>query len=1417
MASINKIASASALATAPALASAFAFAPAPTALPPLELHGVRTQPANLFLLRGWINGKEVRILVDSGASADFIDEKFALDHGWTLTPCDRSIRLANGSIAPAAGQLTTEWSLAAAKGDPLTFTSSFTATPLGQYDMILGMTWLHQHDPLIGWRNRSITVRTPGRPYRNVKPIECIGETEPRAASAYLASISVQGLRRAHRREQIVELYTVIVRPSDAAAPMTTAVDDDDPDVKALKAEFVDVFPPQLPDGLPPARGVEHTIELKPGSRPPPVRPLRHQSSKDLAVVEEHVRAGVKSGQLRVSNSPFGAMVLVVKKSDGEPRVVVDYRGLNDITIKNKYPLPLMDELFDRVHGACYFSKLDLRSGFHQIRLADGDAEKTAFRTRYGSYEYCVLPMGLCNAPGTFMQLMNETFRDMLDRSVLVFLDDILVFSRTKEEHMQHLRAVLTRLREQKLYAKLSKCEFARTEVQFLGHRIGAQGLSVSPDKVEAVRDWPTPKNVHDVRAFLGLAGFYRRFVEGFSKIALPMTQLTKTDCAWTWGAEQQRAFDALKASLCSAPVLLIPDPKLPYTLNCDACEYAVGATLQQDHGNGLQPVAYRSRKLSPAEINYDVREKEFLALVDACSTWRHYLHSEQPFKLLSDHDSLKYHKTMPNLSPRLARWIEKMAEFDYTIEHIAGVKNCVADALSRRADLKGSPAALNAVRAPRAGQPESAADVAAARVRNRDAAVRTEPPAPDRPAPNRNGTIVMPSQRCTANTKSGAHCKQRTAKGQYCWNHLRSMAGLRIKKTPIAGAGFGLFADRDLPRSMRVNYTGDRARLADAADGGTYFLQTSRDDAVDAARTNCGEGRWVNDPRGSGHRANAEFVLYTPPGGTRTACLRITRLVKKGEEILVKYGAEYWRFHGRPRKRAQRQRGPRMQLDVNELSSTTITSALLVDIRAAAAADGNYQQQLQSPTAPLFARDGLLWADDRLVVPNDRAVRTRLLAECHDTPTGAHFGRDKLMSAMQARFSWTGMAKDVEQYVSTCDACQRNKPSQQLTPGLLMPLPIPGRPCLAWTQDAVTGLPRTKRGHDAIQVYVERLCKVKHFAAGRKSDGATELAASFVHTVVRAHGVPETVVSDRDPRFTATFYKELNRLLGTVLSMSTARHAQTDGQSEREIKTLITALRSFCNAHRDDWDDYLDMLELGFNSAVHASTGRSPFDMLYGMAPRLPIDAALGVRTSNNPAALDRATRMQAALRFAHDHLLVAQQRQARNADRSRRDLTLAVGDEVLLSTDGLQLKHGSDKLCSRFVGPFKITAVVNRNAYTLALPPQLQALHPTFNIEKLKLYRDGRALFPGRPQPFDRQPPVIEQDSNGDQEWAVESIVAQRRYRRRDEYLVAWVGYPPEENTWEPRSTVEDTAAFDRWLASQDDADSGDEASED
>jgi hypothetical protein len=328
--------------------------------------------------------------------------------------------------------------------------------------------------------------------------------------------------------------------------------------------------------------------------------------------------------------------------------------------------------------------------------------------------------------------------------------------------------------------------------------------------------------------------------------------------------------------------------------------------------------------------------------------------------------------------------------------------------------------------------------------------------------------------------------------------------------------------------------------------------------------------------------------------------------------------------------------------------------------------------------------------------------------------------------------------------------------------------------------------------------VYVDRLTKLKYFAPSHSTAGAVELAQLFQDTIVSRHGVPEVVVSDRDPRFTAHYYAALSRLLGIDLNMSTARHPQTDGQSENGIKNLIQALRAFCNDNQDDWDDQLSMLQLGFNSTVQASTQRSPHSLVYGEEPRLPVDVALDTLTPAVPAAVDRAARMKLAVDTARGQLGLAQQRQSLNADRHRRALKLAVGDQVLLTTEGLQLRNFTNKLCSRFIGPFAVKRMINANAFELALPPQLQALHPVFNISRLKPYIASNPQFSARPVRFDRPPPEAEADTNGDQVWTVERIVAARGRGRSMRYLVAWKGYPPEENTWETRSNLEDGASL-------------------
>ena len=374
--------------------------------------------------------------------------------------------------------------------------------------------------------------------------------------------------------------------------------------LKELVDEFKDVFPDTLPKGRPPKRDIVHEIRTEEGAKPPS-RPPYRLGPAEQDEMEEQVKDLLAQGFIRPSASPYGAPILFVPKKDGRWRMCIDYRALNKHTIKDQFPLPCIDSLLERLGQATVFTKLDLASGYHQIAMEETSVQKTAFRTNFGHFEFLVMPFGLCNAPGTFQRLMNKVFANQLGKFIAVYLDDILIFSRNLEEHWEHLRWALSRLREAKLYGRLHKCEFLKDQVEYLGFEVGPRGIQASPGKVRAIIEWPRPKGVHDVRSFLGLASYYRRFVRGFSEMARPLTQLTRAGVDWEWSTAQHQAFNRLKLALTTAPVLKLPDFEKQFVVTTDASDAAVGAILEQDFGNGLQPVAFASRKLNGAEMRY--------------------------------------------------------------------------------------------------------------------------------------------------------------------------------------------------------------------------------------------------------------------------------------------------------------------------------------------------------------------------------------------------------------------------------------------------------------------------------------------------------------------------------------------------------------------------------------------------------------------------------------------------------------------------------------------------------------------------------------------------------------------------------------------------------------------------------------------
>src|SRR6266550_2361128 len=1013
-------------------------------------------------------GNEVILLLDSGCSGPMLNQTFVQEHAvpWIQRESPITVNTADGRPMESAGVKYTERIVLriGPHREELAWEISRLEEGVAGY---LPISWLQCHNPDIHWDTGKLFWRS------EYCKTHCLPMSMKDATESFVNMLQ-EGkywMSSFCRRTQAEAEDRRLAEANDYRICADVVWHNQEggdvaEDLPEQYREYASVFSEEEINKLPEHSPWDHEINLIEGTTPP-YGPIYPMSENKLKVLREYLDKQLETGKIRASKSPASLSILFVPKADGMLRLCVDYRGLNKITVKDRTPLPLMSELRERVRKAKIFTKLDLRHGYNLIRIADGDEWKTTFRTKYGLFEYLVMPFGLCNAPASFQAMINEVIRELLDEGVIVYIDDILIYSVTEEEHITLVQRVLGKLKKAHLCVALDKCRFHVSEVDYLGYVISDKGISMSQEKVRAVKAWnpPDPKATTAVKwaqEFLGFANFYRRFIEGFSKIAKPLSDLTKKDQKFEWTSACGQAFETLKSRFCSAPILVHFLSERPTVIETDASDYALGAVMSQDCNDGcLHPVAFHSRKFKPAEINYDIHDKEMLAIVAALKEWEHMLKSCQgEFTVYTDHKNLEYFATTKVLSRRQARWAEFLAEFWFKVVYRPGLLNTKADVLSRRRDYADEAGG----EAPR--------------------------------------SLFKPGQRVVGSA------------------HIASIRAY------------------SLPSAMTER-----------------FEKAGREDPD-----------WM---------------------------------------------------------------------------------ATLEAVRAGS----------DKVAAGFEEKEGLLFYENRYVLPNDKVLRLKVLEANHDSRVAGHFGQFKTLDRLRQNFFWSGMDEDTKDYVRSCDVCQRDKTSRRKKYGLLQPLDIPHQPWRSISMDFITGLPESN-GYTQIWVVVDRLTKMAHFIpmVTKAKSPAKDLATTFAREIWRLHGLPSDIVSDRGSVFISGFWKELMEHLGVELNLSTAFHPQTDGQTERVNQVLEGYLRHYSNFQQDDRSDLLPLAEHAYNIATSESTKVSPFFANYGFNPETqwvkPVTVNPEKMDWTNPAAGKLLQRWQGIWSYLQDNILQLQDRMAKYYD---------------------------------------------------------------------------------------------------------------------------------------------------------------------
>ncbi|XP_058757342.1 uncharacterized protein LOC131630580 [Vicia villosa] len=1035
-----------------------------------------------------IDGLVVTVLIDTGSTHNILQPRIATHLKIPNTPIPNfSVMVGNGSKLECSGLCS---KVPITLQDHLFFIP-FYLIPIEGADVVLGMEWLRTLGPIVA----DFSIPEISFTYED-KNLTIQGDTNQTPTPSTFTQLC-----HLLHTDSVASMHLLIYQPTNDSTIINpnsypaNLPNNTQPEIANLIKSYPTVFQP--PHGLPPSRPHDHHIPLNPNTAPINVRPYRYPHSQKEAMTTL-IHEMLAEGIIKPSTSPFSSPVLLVRKKDGSWRFCVDYRALNAATIRDRFPIPTIDELFDELGSATLFTKIDLRSGYHQIRVVPEDTHKTAFRTFDGHYEFLVMPFGLTNAPSTFQSAMNDLLRPYLRRFVLVFFYDILIYSNSYSDHLLHLTLILDLLASNKFVAKLSKCVFAVPKVDYLGHVISFNGVTPDPDKIQAILEWPAPRSLTQLRGFLGLTGFYRRFVRHYATLAAPLTDLLRFT-KFTWSTEAESAFTNLKKIMTETPVLALPDFSKTFVVETDASAVAIGAVLSQSG----HPLAFFSKKMCQRLQAASVYVREMYAIYEAVKKWRQYLVGRH-FHIFTDQKSLENLLVQTIQTPEQKKWAAKLQGFSFEIFYKPGKTNSVADALSRR--------------------------------------------------------------------------------------HTEEHAFM-----------FAISSTVPIFISQLQQY-------------------------------------YANN--------------------------------MKGKDLIKKYQND---------------------------------------------------KKMQS----LFQyRQGLLYFKDRIFLPDDLEFRASILKECHSTPSAGHSGLKPTLSRISATFLWPGLHKDVKSFVRCCSSCQQNKYLTSKKQGLIQPLEIPKQVWEDLSMDFITHLPKSF-GHSVIWVICDRLSKFAHFVALPSKFSAIDLARRFSVEICRLHGIPKTIVSDKDPIFLSTFWKELFRVQGTTLKYSTAYHPETDGQTEVLNRCLETYLRCFTSDNPRQWFKYLHLAEFWHNSCFHSAIKMTPFEALYGRPPPAIKDYVKGFSTV--PLLDSTLHQRQTILNTLKINLNRSQKIMQDQANKKRRDCTFTTGDLVLLRLQPYRQtsvhRRTSQKLSKRYYGPFPVLRKIGPVAYELQLPSSSK-IHPVFHVSQLRSF---------------------------------------------------------------------------------------------